>query len=161
MTCKHGIFGLITAVMAAFAAQADEAWDLASGGAIYYEKDIGDIAVFRIEHSDEITRYYFPGLAAALNDRGVHEGFWIDGRTASERGHLGCDTMLEGPDGLSSDAWGKIVLTFDYGSFPSGWSALVGHCFDDPVVGLRANLPQCLYTLRLYSDHVVDECYYI
>ena len=122
------------AAVAAFCtpAIADEAWEIASEGTVFYEKDIGDMAVFQLAAGGSVVRFYMPELASMLDDRGTHEGYWIDDDDGP------CDANLAGPDGHNSDNWGKIILTFDQSTFPSNWTALVGQCVDQPDYGLRA-----------------------
>ncbi|MND00774.1 hypothetical protein D3C83_195020 [compost metagenome] len=36
-------------------------------------------------------------------------------------------------NGNENWTWGKVELTFSAPAFPAGWSAALGHCFDEAV----------------------------
>ena len=126
------IFAACAVTVTCGAAVADEMWELPDKSTIYYETDVGATAVFRIDDGNSLVRFYLPGFANQLDDRGTHHGYWIEDKGGS------CDASLTGPDGLASSNWGRIIVTFDETSFPSGWTALVGECFDQPDFGVRA-----------------------
>lgn len=121
------------AALVPFPVLADEAWTTPFGNVIY-EKDIGDTAIFFTDYRGDDTRLYFPGLAGQLDDRGSHQGYWITS------GDGPCSAELAGPDGTSSNDWGRMMITFDNSTFPSGWTAIVGTCFSEFEAGVRAEV---------------------
>ena len=94
-------------------ALADEMWEMEGEGTVFYKDDVGELAIFELDVPDSTVRFYFPELAGMLDDRGTHQGFWID----SDEGP--CDSSMTGPDGLASNNWGRMILTFDKTTFPS------------------------------------------
>ena len=121
---KRVCAALIGAVLCVSPALADEAWVLPGGGEVTWDDDVNDVAVLS----------YPVGLSAAIDDRGIFHGYWI-----GPSGDSDCAATLTGPDGTRSAAFGQAIITFDQPSFPSGWSALIGQCFDPPSDEMRAD----------------------
>ena len=115
------------------AALADETWHT-DGGEAVYEADIGEIAVFSIPGETGRINLYLEGLGGNYDDRSAHRGYWI-GPGPGE-----CSAALGGPDGRTSDQWGRVVLMFDRAAAPTGWTALLGRCLDEPADPVRADL---------------------
>jgi len=115
-----GAFALSLLAVPAFA---DEMWS-SDIGDIVYLADIGDVAV--LSYGDGTGFAYVPGLPGAMESRngGTFYGYWI------ETGYDLCGATLIGPDGTSGNAWGQMVIEFDSASFPSGFTAQIGACFD-------------------------------
>lgn len=118
---------IITALLAATPAMADEVWktDL---GEIIWETDYDGGAIFRIETGKgKFARFYIEGLEPTGAPRGHFEGYWIN--TDDE---TMCSAELVGPDGTRSKTWGRLSLTFVDKGFPSDWTALTGECMAEP-----------------------------
>jgi hypothetical protein len=118
---------LLTAalMLTATTALSDEVWSTATDDIIYLS-DMGDTAILTQKRGEMAFNYYVAGLAGALDSRAIHQGYWIG------TGDGSCEAALTGPDGTSSTAWGRITVAFDQGSFPSGFTMLIGECLDDP-----------------------------
>lgn len=125
---------LTVALMQGGAAFADEAWVLESGEEAIYEADAGDVGVFRYQTEYQDMRIYLPGLPLDLDQRTTYDGYWIDTASGGD-----CGAEMLGADGTKSRHWGRAILTFDSPGFPSGWTALLGYCFDPYMTALRAN----------------------
>ncbi|EAU40017.1 hypothetical protein FP2506_02210 [Fulvimarina pelagi HTCC2506] len=121
---------------------ADEAWVLSDGSEVIYETDIGDTAVLTYDYRGSRVRLYLPGLSLSSGGRGTFYGYWIEPDRDSY-----CGAELTGPDGARSSSWGRAVVSFDRPSFPSGWTAELGRCFEEPRGSVRAD--------AIYGDVVV------
>lgn len=136
---------MIRASLAALAllaapALADEVWDTAQGQVIYVE-DIRDIAVlsfpvaappFAQAGGVADANLYVPGLGGNFDARSVHDGYW------AMPGQPICSAALTAPDGMTTQAWGRARIVFDRPGFPTGFTLLLGACFDEPLLPLRA-----------------------
>ena len=133
---KRVFAALIGAALCVSPALADEAWVLPGGGEVTWDDDVNGVSVlsYPVGRSRERVRLYVPGLSAAIDDRGTFHGYWI-----GPSGDSDCAATLTGPDGTRSAAFGQAIITFDQPSFPSGWSALIGQCFDPPSDEMRAD----------------------
>lgn len=131
----------LSASLMAVPALADEVWT-SEFGEIIYEEDTADYnAIFSLpavalngtagpQERAQITIY---GLGGNFTDRyGLFEGYW------TSPGDPLCDTALVPPGGKASRSWGRIQIVFDRPSFPSGFTLLIGTCFWDPIMTLRA-----------------------
>ncbi|MBC7282291.1 hypothetical protein [Hoeflea sp.] len=136
--------GVAIVLLPALPASADEAWLLPNGEEVTWDQDIDGISVlsYPVGRSRERVHLYVRGLADAVDSRGTFYAYWIGPSSDSY-----CDASLTGPDGTTSDSFGQAIITFDQPTFPSGWSALLGQCFDAPSDEVRAN--------ALYGDQVV------
>jgi len=126
----RSIYAGIAAIMLPACAFADEVWET-QFGEVTYITDKGEVAIWEDSNFDETRRLYFSGLAGNVDNRSVHEGYWI--QADSE----GCGAAMTGPDGHSSESWGRLLLIFDRRSYPSDWTMLVGMCFEQPVEPVR------------------------
>ncbi len=121
-------------------AQADETWATTSGSVIY-EVDIGDIAVLsfpggaapQLVGADR-ARVLFPGLGGNFENRAIHDGYWVS------QGAPICSANLTTAEGVTSQRWGRARIIFDRPAFPTGFTLLLGACFDEPEQALRADL---------------------
>lgn len=105
-------------------ALADEAW-MTDGGIVYYQADVGNVAVLQFPYGDGIASLYVEGLPGAMAARGTHAGYWIaDGAGP-------CTATLTGPDGYAGTNWGWATIEFDAKVFPSGFTAFMGECSYD------------------------------
>lgn len=109
-------------------ALADEIWTSNQGG-VEYLADHGAYAVFRQNHPQSGVRHlYVRGLPSRLNDRrGVFYGYWID---TDNNGQATCDAWLTGADSTNGYQWGALQIQFDAPTFPTGFTAYTGSCFD-------------------------------
>lgn len=136
-----------TAALAALplTATADEVWDTPAGEVIY-EQDLGVMAILSFpyaaafpgqvpEFAQERGTLYFPGLGGNFDDRSIHEGYWL------VPGSPSCSVSISAADGQSSQRWGRATVIFDRAAFPTSMTVLVGSCFDDPSVIIRADRP--------------------
>jgi len=118
---------MLTALLAATPAMADEAWK-ADLGEIIWETDDDGGAIFRIETGKgKFARFYIDGLESTGAPRGHFEGYRIN--TDDE---ATCLAELAGPDGTRSKTWGRLSVTFVDKGFPSDWTALTGECMAEP-----------------------------
>lgn len=123
-------------------AAADETW-MAPGGRVVYLADLGATAVLEVPDGPAFgaaaggpaVRVYVPGLGGNHADRGVHDGYWagFDG--------IACEAALTSPEARTTQRWGRVRIVFDRRAFPTGFTMLVGSCFDAPGTPLRAELP--------------------
>ncbi|SLN22190.1 hypothetical protein [Roseisalinus antarcticus] len=113
---------------------ADEVW-YTMDGEMVYETDLEPYALISAPWDGDEVMLYVDELAFNYDARGVHGGFWI-GPAARQS----CDVAISAPDGRASYHWGRIQVTFDQPSFPTGFTVLMGSCFDEPDMILRANL---------------------
>lgn len=114
------------------AAAADEVWSNPAGDLVY-ETDIEPYAVISAPWDGESVMLYVEGMAFNYEMRSLHDGFWIGGPDTAT-----CDVAISGPDGRASYTWGRLLVTFDRSSFPSGFTVLMGQCFEEPDRMLRA-----------------------
>lgn len=112
-------------MLTATTALSDEVWSTATDNIIYLA-DMGETAILTQKRGNLSFNYYVAGLPGAMEARAIHQGYWI----GSGDGY--CEAALTGPDGTSSTAWGRITVAFDQGSFPSGFTMLIGECMADP-----------------------------
>ena len=105
-------------------AAADEVWNSTQYGQSVYAADHGNVAVLTMQgsHPGSKVHIYVPGLGGNTTDRGVFIGYWIETAPGT------CATSKSGPDGVSSDAWGMVRITFDKPGFPSGFTGSLGAC---------------------------------
>lgn len=113
---------------------ADEVWTTPSGTVVYKE-DLNDVAIWETDNLDGTLRMYIPGLAGNIEDRSVHDGYWI------QYAGQGCGSTLTGPDGHSGDNWGRLRIVFHSAGFPTNWTMLTGSCFAEPTKPLRGKSP--------------------
>jgi len=121
-------------VASATTAQADEVWNSDIAGMVVYEQDMGRTAILSFEGDRGRGHFYIDGLGGNYSNRGTFSGYWIDPSSDDS-----CGGNLQGPDGVSSNYWGQVVMYFDNPGFPSGWSMEVGECFGPPQHHVRAN----------------------
>jgi len=112
---------------------ADEAWETRLGP-VTYHTEIDGMAVFRMRLDDVWGLIYLPGLAGNYTDRGTHKGFWVSDEIGP------CAAKLQSPEGLTTSSWGRVEITFDAPAFPTGWTMMLGACFNDPDIKLRGEL---------------------
>lgn len=112
---------------------ADEVWSSRDGEIVYLD-EIGDTAVFTAPFGTDTLRIYLPGLAGNYDDRATHEGYFI------ANGQADCGVSLTAIDGFGGRDWGRVIVSFDRPAFPTGWTALIGGCFDEPRLAIRADL---------------------
>jgi len=139
---------MIRAILAALAllttpALADETWRT-DAGQIVYEADMGHIAVlsfpiaatpFAQAGGGARAGVFLPGLGGNFDNRSIHDGYWAMPGTAV------CTAALTTPDGVSTQNWGRARIIFDRATFPTGFTMLVGACFNEPTFTVRADLP--------------------
>ena len=115
-------------------ALADEVWST-SGGDVVYEKDIGDIAVlsYPMDEGDLRGHAFIFGLGGNYDDRGHFTGYWSEEMT-DEDGL--CPIAILDGNGLTTNNWGRVTITFLDEGFPSSWVAVRGHCFEEPSAHL-------------------------
>jgi hypothetical protein len=125
---RHVLFPLATlSLLVASPSLADEVW-FSDLGQITYQADEGEIAILSFDSTDYgHGTIYVVGLGGNVDHRGRHEGYWI----GEEQGD--CDAELTGPDGTSSDTWGRVVVEFEQPGFPSAFSISLGECFGEPM----------------------------
>ncbi len=111
-------------------AVADEVWFTPFGQAIY-EADIGDTTVITVPQPDGMMRVYIPGLAGNYDNRGTHTGYWFG------TGEGYCPAGLTSIEGTGSRQWGSVILAFDRPAFPTGWTMVIGDCFEAPYWTIR------------------------
>jgi len=121
------------AALLPFTAAANEEWD-GPAGTIVWDKDIDQMAVFTMPFGSDTYRLYLPGLYSDLKERGTFTGYYI-----VEGGNTDCGPVMKGADDVESKDWGSVVLMFDGLTYPSGWTAMMGPCFDDLLIPVRAN----------------------
>ena len=106
---------------------ADEVWST-DMGQITYLKDVGDVAVLSIDRTSAPPfLIYVPGLAGNLDSRRDFFGYWL----AEEDGS--CPASIAGEDGVTSDSWGGANIMFHETAFPSGFTLVLGECFETPA----------------------------
>lgn len=124
-------------------AHADETWTNPAGTLVYQE-DLRDIAIlsfpiaatpFAQAGGASDAAVYLPGLGGNYDNRSVHDGYWV------MPGQAMCSAAITAPDGLASQAWGRAQIVFDRAAFPTGFTLLLGACFDTPSIPVRADLP--------------------
>jgi hypothetical protein len=69
------------------------------------------------------------GLTATDQNRATYGGFWTSLDGTGPR----CQMPAIDPNGNEAWTWGRIEITFYNPTFPSGWSAALGHCFDEAM----------------------------
>jgi hypothetical protein len=125
-----------TALMAVFVVSpsfADEVWS-SDAGPVIYETDVGDYAILTMQTSKNGSyRIYVRGLAGNYDNRvGQFTGYWI--ATDPDIPSPECDVTIVTIDGQTTNLWGRVNMTFDSPSFPTGFSAQIGNCYDEPNV---------------------------
>ncbi len=122
----------LTTILGAWPALADEVWS-SDLGEIVYEADSGEIAILSFSSPDYGNGQLFViGLGGNYDNRGEHEGFWISDGNGS------CPAELTGPDGQSSNNWGRVLIEFEEPGFPSAFDLELGNCFDEPNDSFQA-----------------------
>ncbi|MDG1418442.1 MAG: hypothetical protein P8J78_00895 [Maricaulis sp.] len=124
------------ALIAAFAvapALADEVWT-SDAGQVIYEADIGEYAVLTMRTPKNGSyRVYIRGLAGNYDNRvGQFTGYWIatDPNIPSPE----CDVTILTVDDRTTHLWGRVNMTFDRPAYPTGFSAQIGDCYEEPNV---------------------------
>jgi hypothetical protein len=132
---------LALALLAATPALADEIWSTQYGQIIYETDRDGYIGVLSIPAqvmnldapADARLTVHVLGLAGNVTDRyGMFEGYWTGGTAAN------CEPAIIGDNGKRTSDWGRIELYFDKPDFPSGFTMILGACFFDPYLAVRA-----------------------
>lgn len=118
----------------ATSAQADEVWYSDIAGEVVYEQDMGPIAILSFDGDRGRGHFYIDGLGGNYTNRGTFSGYWIDPSSNDS-----CGGNLQGPDGVSGNYWGQLIVYFDNPGFPSGWSMDVVECFGPATIPVRAN----------------------
>ncbi|MEP2987059.1 MAG: hypothetical protein ABJN39_10620 [Sulfitobacter sp.] len=133
---------LLVVILLCTSAQADEQWQ-SNYGDVIYEADFGDIAILSFPggHPGHRVQMYVEGLGGNYDQRGVFSGYWI----APEQGD--CPKEIRGEDGLETNTWGSLEVTFDSAAFPSSFTAQLANCFGEDMEALRA--------IAQFSDAVV------
>ncbi|MEO0466823.1 MAG: hypothetical protein AAF216_09790 [Pseudomonadota bacterium] len=129
------MFSAIAAVamLAAAPAIADEVWSAGEGFEIVYESEVGDYAVLSYpgEYEDDPRELAFiEDLAGNYDDRGRHDGYWV--AEAVPQGEGGCDVSIIDHTGVETNVWGRVELIFLETSYPTGFVAQRGWCFEEP-----------------------------
>ena len=124
------------ALVMCLGAVADEVWSTVIGDVIY-EKDIGDVAVlsYPMDYPDTRGHVFIKGLGGNYDDRGHFSGYWSEPQMEEPL----CDVTIIDGNGLETTNWGRVSITFLDSGFPSGWVALRGNCFGEPVDHLVGN----------------------
>ena len=122
---------LFGAVMVSSAAQADEVWANRNTN-VFWLENVGDYAVFEFSIEDakihRSGRIFLNGLVGTDTNRATFGGYWSstdDART--------CPMPIIDAQGNEAWTWGFVELTFNEPTFPSGWQAALGVCFDQAV----------------------------
>lgn len=132
---------LALAVLAATPALSDEIWSTEYGQIIYETDRDGYIGVLSIPAqvmnldapADARITVNVLGLAGNTTDRyGLFEGYWTGGTTPN------CEPAIIGENGKRTNDWGRIHLYFDKPDFPTGFTLILGTCFYDPYLSVRA-----------------------
>lgn len=116
---------------------ADEVWSTDVGDVVY-EKDIGDVAVLSYPtdpESGQRGHVFIKGLGGNYDDRGHFTGYWSEPETGGE----GCSMSIVDGNGLTTNNWGRVTMTFLDTGFPSSWVAVRGTCFEEPNSHLVGN----------------------
>ncbi len=115
---------------------ADEQWATIIGF-FEWEESRGSTAVLRLideERQPSQMRLFLPGLVDdTMGPRGVYHGYWVDGDAEPL-----CPMQVVDDLGNKSGTWGRLVVDFNGGEFPSAWTAMYGYCFDDLYEVLNA-----------------------
>ena len=124
------------ALVMCLGAVADEVWSTVIGDVIY-EKDIGDVAVlsYPMDYPDTRGHVFIKGLGGNYDNRGHFSGYWSEPQMEVPL----CDVTIIDGNGLETTNWGRVSITFLNSGFPSGWVALRGNCFGEPVDHLVGN----------------------
>ena len=124
------------ALVMCLGAVADEVWSTVIGDVIY-EKDIGDTAVlsYPMDYPDTRGHVFIKGLGGNYDNRGHFSGYWSEPQMEEPL----CDVTIIDGNGLETTNWGRVSITFLDSGFPSGWVALRGNCFGEPVDHLVGN----------------------
>ncbi len=103
-------------------------------GDVIYEADFGEIAVlsFSGPHPSHRVHMYIEGLGSNHDKRDVFSGYWIAPAQSD------CPTKMSGEDGLTSNTWGSVEITFDNASSPSSFIARLENCFGKGMEAMRA-----------------------
>lgn len=126
----------ITALIAAFMAPpaiADEVWT-SDAGPVIYEADDGEYAILTMATPKNGSyRIYIRGLAGNYSNRvGTFTGYWIS--TDTNHPSPECDVTIVTIDGQTTNLWGRVTMNFDSPSYPTGFSAQMGDCHEQPNV---------------------------
>ena len=126
----------MTALMAVFIATpafADEVWT-SDAGPVIYEADVGEYAILTMQTPKNGSyRVYVRGLAGNYDNRvGQFTGYWISTSPAIPSPE--CDVTIATVDGQTTQYWGRVQMTFDRSAYPTGFSAQIGNCHEEPNV---------------------------
>ncbi len=124
----------LAALMLAAPAAADEVWSSEMGD-IIYEFDQNNTAVFSFTNLDAYgALLVIPGLAGNLENRGVHDAYWL----GSGSGDCPAFLALPGDEQTATTNWGRAIVSFDSPAFPTSFTLQLGWCFEDPRESMGA-----------------------
>jgi len=129
---------LLTAFALTMPALADETWDTQIG-TVYYAEEINGYAIFNYPTSKSGIEgmAYIKDLAGNFENRvGTYDGYWVEPET--DLSGPGCDVLIVDEKGQAYSNWGRLKVVFTEKSYPSGWIAMGGDCFDEPSEALIA-----------------------
>lgn len=135
----HSAFLVMTLLLTAVPALADEVWQ-SDFGRVIWEVDRGDTAVFLLddEGNNRTVRLFVEGLVPhMLGGRGYYEGVWI---ASQKDGSVtpGCSVAMVDPLGGPSTEWGTFQLTFVSEAFPSDFAGSFGDCLAPRTIPFSA-----------------------
>ena len=129
------VLGVALLAATAMTAQADEVWKTKIGE-IFYEDDIADYAVLSYPAGARNGRAFIKGLAGNYDNRtGVFEGYWTEVPNDTD---TQCDVSITDHHGDVTTNWGRLTVVFHTDAYPSGYTIIRGHCFNEPTDALNA-----------------------
>jgi len=85
--------------------------------------------------SGELGHVFISGLGGNYDDRGYFTGYWSEAATDDGA----CPMAIVDGNGLTTNTWGRVTMTFLDTGYPSSWVALRGSCFEEPTSPLVGN----------------------
>ncbi len=123
----------LAAALLATPTLADEVWTSEMGD-IVYQSERSNAAILSFTNLDAYEgTLVIPGLAGNFSNRGVHEGYWL----GTGAGDCPAFMSMPGSDEATTN-WGRATIIFDEAAFPTSFTLMLGWCFEDPRVPMRA-----------------------